>query len=386
MSDQLARKYRPGNWSEFVGQRPSVAVLYRHVRRGKLHHALLLHGERGCGKTSMARVIAMSLNCESGEAKPDQWPCRKCPSCQAVAEGLSPDVVEIDAASNGSVDTVRELIRQAGYGPSGQAKVYIIDEAHAASDAAFQAMLKTLEEPQLDGLVYFILVTTAPHKVPQTVRDRCHRFLFAPLPAQVIRDRLAYVAGQEGIEAEPVLLDALARAARGGMRDGLMRLEQVANAGVSTLAMWQEMTGEEDFAPGLLSAAADGDPAAMYARLDAALAATGNPGQVAGEVIRCLRDVLVLQVTGTGDDPRGVLASRLPPARVQAAMTVVWDLQAKVRTGDPQADLILAMSMISRKLCAVPASAGPIAQDASGQGNLARLRDVLGAPSGTARP
>jgi DNA polymerase-3 subunit gamma/tau len=352
--------------------------------RGTLPDVMLFYGERGCGKTSMARVVARALNCEAEAGKASETPCGKCPSCEAIARGISPDVIEIDAASNGSVDMVREVVRQASFGTAGSRKVYIIDEAHGVSSAGFDAMLKTLEE--LDGQVVFILCSTRPKSIPQTVRDRCRAgmFKFDALVPAVIRKRLEVICAAEGFAPEPGLLDAIAQAARGGMRDAIMRLEQVAAIGVTSLQMWRELTGETDFAPALIAAAADGDDPAWRAELDKALAA-GDPGRAASELILTLADLLVLATPGgttahAGEalEVREKLAARLGSGKVLAVLTVMWELQAKVKTGDPRADLILACTQIRRRLCPPPPDQGPISTGASA---AARLRQVLGEAS-----
>jgi len=385
---QWALKYRPARFGDFSGQRPSVAVLFRMAVRGQVPSALLFWGDRGCGKTSMARVLAKALNCHAGPGKAAEWPCGTCPSCEAVAAGTSPDVTEIDAASSGSVEMVRErIVGQAGYGTAGNRRVFIIDEAHGISGAGFEAMLKTLEEPA-SAQVVFILVTTRPDKIPQTVRDRCRAgmFRFGQLDPGVIRDRLADVCEAEGFAAEPGLLDGIAHAARGGMRDAIMRLEQVASVGITSEVMWRELTGETDFAPALLAAAADGDYPGVFAELDSALG-SGDPGRVAGQLVGCLADVLVLATpggktahSGQALADREALAARLGVSRASAALDVLWTLQAKVRTGDPRADLMLAAAQIARRLCPPPAPDGTIAPGSSRE-RISQLRKALGAPS-----
>jgi DNA polymerase-3 subunit gamma/tau len=380
---QWALKYRPQTFGDFAGQRPSVAVLYRMAQRGTLPHALLLHGERGCGKTSMARVLAKALNCHVTPGKAGEWPCDACPSCLAVAAGTSPDVTEIDAASNGTVEMVRELILSASFGTAGRHRVYIIDEAHGLSGPGQDDMLKLLEEAS--GQAVFILCSTRPDKIARTVRDRCHRFRFAPLSPDVIRRRLEEICRAEGFAAEPELLGAIAEAADGGLRDAVMQLDQLASVGITTAAMWRQLTGQRDFAPELLEAAAAADYPEMFAVLDAALAG-GDPGYVASQLIRTLSDVLVLTAPGgrTGHAgqalaARAALAERLGAARATAALQVLWELRAKVRTGDPKADLILAASQIARRMSPQTAAARPIAPGTGSREAISQLRHVLGA-------
>lgn len=389
---QWALKYRPRNFGSFSGQRPSVAVLYRMAQRGTVPNALLFHGERGCGKTSMARVMAMALNCRAKPGKASEWPCNACPSCLAIAAGTSPDVTEIDAASNGTIDMVRDLILQASYGTAGAYRIYIVDEAHGMSGAGFEAFLHLLEEPA-SAQVVFIFCSTRPDKIPQTVRDRCLRFRFAPLSPDVIRARLEMICAAEEFAAEPELLSGIAEAAAGGLRDAVMQLDQLASVGITSAAMWRELTGARDFAPELLAAAAAGDYPEVFAVLDAALAG-GDPGYVAGQLIRTLADVLVLATPGgkTGHagqalTVRATLAERLGVARATAALQVLWELQAKVRTGDPKADLILAASQITRRISPQTAAARTIAPGTSSREAISQLRDVLGATTGEhARP
>lgn len=380
MTEPLALKHRPRTFGDVAGQRPAVALLYLMCKRGTVPGGMLFYGKHGTGKTSMARITAKALNCAAGPGPAAAWPCGACASCLAVDSGTHPDVEEIDAASNGTVDQVREIRARAHYGAVGDGrKVYIVDEAHGLSGAAFESLLKILEEPP-PGVV-FILVTTQFEHVPKTVRSRCSPFRFDPLPVGVIRDRLAAICRAEGFAVEEALLTAVAEAARGGMRDAVVRLDQVASVGIGSLEMWRELTGETDFAPALLTAAADGDFAAMYEARDRALASYGDPGQVAREVVLALRDLLVLSCGGEVPAQGGALAARqgliarLGVPRVQAAMAVLWDLHARVRADDRETALTLALAMVARKL-APPA---PIVASGNQKVPFEEIKDILGA-------
>lgn len=383
MGEQWAVKHRPVRWFDFAGQRPAIWTLFQTILRDDPPPAILLYGEAGCGKTSTARTIAKSLNCESEVRTAREWPCGKCSSCLAVASGSSIDVEEIDAASNGSVALIRELRQRAGQYSASRYKVFILDEAHQMSAEAFDALLKTLEEP-LEQVV-FILVTTRLRKIPRTIQTRCGKFRFDPLSVPVIRARLEHIAQAEGYSPPPGLLSAIAESAEGGMRDAIMAMDLAASAGITSVTMWRELTGVTDFAPALLAAAASADYGVLFAALDEAVA--GDPGRVTSQLVLCLTDMLVLTVPGgeisrdgEAAESRRALAARLGPARILAGLQVLWELP-RVATGNPRADLSLAVSMISRRWAPPAAFAGPIVPGESGQDALSRLRGVLGAPS-----
>lgn len=384
MSEPLAAKYRPATFGDVAGQKPSVALLYLMARRGTVPPGVLLYGERGSGKTSMGRILARALNCEAEPGPAKSWPCGACPSCRAVAGGTSPDVEEVDAASNGSVEMARALRERALYGPAaGRSKVFIIDEAHSMTPQAFEVFLKIFEEPP-PGVV-FILVTTQPDSVPGTIRSRLSQFRFRPLPVPVIRQRLEEVCAAEGLDVEPGLAAAIAEQARGAMRDALVMLDQVTSAGIGSVAMWRELTGEGDFALAVLKAAADGDYPAMYAALDDAVAALGDPARVARELARCCRDLLVLScggeagVQGEALEARRELAARLGAARAHGALRDLWTLLSGVRAEDREAGLSLAAAMIARRLCPEALDApAPIAAGGGGPASLADIRSIVG--------
>ncbi|WP_116089541.1 DNA polymerase III subunit gamma/tau [Sphingomonas crusticola] len=230
----LARKYRPQRFSELIGQDAMVQTLGNAIQRDRLAHAFLLTGVRGVGKTSTARLIAKALNCigPDGQGGPTIDPCGICEPCVAIAEGRHIDVVEMDAASHTGIDDVREIIEAVRYSAvSARYKVYIIDEVHMLSKAAFNGLLKTLEEPPAH--VKFLFATTEVNKVPVTVLSRCQRFDLKRIPANLLATHFAHVAQAEHVEAEPEALALIARAAEGSARDGLSILDQaIAHAGM----------------------------------------------------------------------------------------------------------------------------------------------------------
>jgi len=226
----LYRRWRPKRFSEVVGQDLVVATLKRAVALRKLHHAYLFAGQRGVGKTTLARILARAANCLSPE---DGEPCNRCPNCLRILEGKSLDVVEIDGASHRGIDQVRQLREEVAFLPAGaRYKVYIIDEVHMLTQEAFNALLKTLEEPPPH--VIFMFATTEPHKVPPTVLSRCQAFWLQPIPEELIAKRLEEIAKAEGFALEEGVVALLARRAGGSLRDALVLLEQLGRAGPIT--------------------------------------------------------------------------------------------------------------------------------------------------------
>ncbi len=223
----LARKYRPQRFSELIGQDAMVTTLGNAIKRGRLAHAFLMTGVRGVGKTSTARLIAKALNCigPDGQGGPTIDPCGQCEPCQAIADGRHIDVIEMDAASNTGIDDIREIIEAVRYASvSARFKIYIIDEVHMLSKAAFNGLLKTLEEPPPH--VKFLFATTEIQKVPVTVLSRCQRFDLRRIPADLLASHFDKVCKAEGVEAEAEALSLIARAAEGSVRDGLSILDQ----------------------------------------------------------------------------------------------------------------------------------------------------------------
>ena len=219
----IARKYRPQNFDDVVGQRLITETLKNAILTNRVAHGYIFSGARGVGKTSTARILAKSLNCLQG---PTLTPCGQCPSCQEITAGNSVDVFEIDAASNRGIDEIRELRETVRYLPARDLyKVFIIDEVHMLTTEAFNALLKTLEEPPPRSL--FILATTEPHKLPATIQSRCQHFSFRLLDYAEIFERLQYICGKEKFQADEGALGALAQAAEGSLRDALSLLDQV---------------------------------------------------------------------------------------------------------------------------------------------------------------
>ena len=268
MTQVLARKWRPRNFTELVGQEHVVRALTNALRDQRLHHAYLFTGTRGCGKTTLARIIAKALNCHTGVT---DAPCGVCAACIEIDAGRFVDLIELDAASHTQVDNMRELLEGAMYAPTaGRYKVYIIDEVHMLSRNAFNAMLKTLEEPPEH--VKFVLATTDPQKIPVTVLSRCLQFNLKQIPQPQIRDRLQHVLDAESLSSEPAALALIARSAQGSLRDALSLLDQaIAHGGghVSTEST-RTMLGAVDqtYLYSLLRALAAGDGAQLIAEAD----------------------------------------------------------------------------------------------------------------------
>jgi DNA polymerase-3 subunit gamma/tau len=295
----LYRRHRPRTFADVVGQEQVVRTLSNAVRRGKVHHAYLFVGSRGTGKTSMAKILAACLNCEQG---PTVEPCGRCESCVSIAHATSLDVIEMDAASNNSVDDIRDLREKVAYAPvSGRHKVYILDEAHMLSPQAWNAFLKTLEEPPPRTI--FVLATTEAQKVLPTVVDRCHRFDFGRPSVEQVGKVLMRVAAQESIQIEPGALALVARHATGSFRDALGTLEQLLTyAGDQAITSADVMVvlgvadAEQLFEA--VDAIVGRDPAAAL-RVAGKLAESGrDPGQVLRDLEVHGRELLAVQVLG----------------------------------------------------------------------------------------
>ncbi len=304
----LARKYRPPNFDALVGQEHVVQALANALTQQRLHHAYLFTGTRGVGKTTISRILAKSLNCTGadGQGSITAHPCGVCDACRDIDAGRFIDYVELDAASNRGVDEISQLLDQAVYKPVvGRFKVYMIDEVHMLSTTAFNAMLKTLEEPP--EYLKFVLATTDPQKVPATVLSRCLQFNLRPMAPQTVHEHLAAVLASEHISAEPGALRLLARAARGSMRDALSLTDQAIAFGAGTLDEpgVRKMLGAVDrgHAVRIIEALAAADGAGLVQAVDAlralGLSASGTLEEMAG----LLQQMAVLQAVPGAADP-----------------------------------------------------------------------------------
>ena len=300
MSQTLYRKWRPKTWEEIVGQEHVVQTLKNAVSSDRVVHAYLFAGPRGTGKTSTARILAKAVNCLAEEAA--ERPCNTCEYCQAINEGRFLDLIEIDAASNTSVDDVRDLRDKINFSPNqGRFKVYIIDEVHMLSTAAFNALLKTLEEPPSHAI--FILATTEVHKIPATVLSRCQRHEFRRIPVREIVAQLERMTKAEGIKADNAVLTFLARQATGSMRDAISLLDQLASMGGKiTLEEARKVLGTADsekvlrLVDALLAGAATEGMAILRETLDAG----SDARQFAKQVVDYLRGLLLIK-SGNAD-------------------------------------------------------------------------------------
>ena len=354
----LYRKYRPQTFSDVVGQKGVTDTLRAQLETGKLSHAYLFTGTRGTGKTSCAKILAKAVNCLDPQ---DGNPCNCCAACRAIADGSCMDVLEIDAASNNGVDSVRILRDDAIYTPSEVKKrVYIIDEVHMLSIAAFNALLKIIEEPPEHLL--FILATTELNKVPATILSRCQRFSFRRLRPEDIAGRLNFIAYQEGIQIEPAALRLLSRLADGALRDGVSLLDQCASACTGELTeelvcRTLGLAGAKRTAE-LLMAAAKQDTAAALSIFETLYAEGKDLGALFDELSALCRDLLVLKaapksgismLSGIADEAQAVeLEKCLTPAELLRDLSLV---QAAKGAVGKNADARVAAELCLMQLC-----------------------------------
>ncbi len=301
MSQALYRTWRPSSWDEVAGQEHIVQTLRNAVVSNRVNQAYLFAGPRGTGKTTSARLLAKAVNCLA--ENPADRPCNVCENCKAVNQGRFLDLIEIDAASNTSVDDVRELRDTINFAPSqGKFKVYIIDEVHMLSTSAFNALLKTLEEPP--SHVIFILATTEIHKIPATVLSRCQRHEFRRIPLNQIVEKLRLICAQESIQIDEDALSLIARQSTGSMRDAISLVDQLASLqGRVTLAAAQDILGTatSQTVIDLVQAVQEKDSARGLELIHAALDGGADPRQFARQVVDYLRSLLVVKLSGGKD-------------------------------------------------------------------------------------
>jgi DNA polymerase-3 subunit gamma/tau len=339
----LARKYRPSTFAELIGQEAMVRTLSNAIATGRIAHAFILTGVRGVGKTTTARILARALNCigPDGTGGPTVTPCGLCDPCRAIAEDRHVDVMEMDAASRTGVDDIRELTDGVRYKPvAARFKIYIIDEVHMLSKNAFNALLKTLEEPPPD--VKFIFATTEIHKVPVTVLSRCQRFSLRRVPVELLAEHYAKLAVAEAVVAEPAAIALVARAADGSVRDGLSLLDQAIALSGGTIieATVRDMLGIADrgLVFDLLEAALGGDAAAALERMNALYQGGADPAMVLQDLLELTHFLTRLKVVPSagegdpaleGDRARGAaLAQKLGmPALARAWQMLLKGLQ-----------------------------------------------------------
>ncbi|MBQ7544206.1 MAG: DNA polymerase III subunit gamma/tau [Synergistaceae bacterium] len=353
MTVSLYRKYRPQDFGSVVGQKAAVEVLTRSIEKGRIGHAYLFSGSRGCGKTSVARIFAKALNCTDRQG---YEPCGKCSNCEAVTAGESLDVIEIDGASNNGVDEVRQLKENIALAPfSSKYKIYIIDEVHMLSTAAFNALLKTLEEPPEHAI--FIMATTEPRKVPVTIRSRCQHIPFHSITPEDIFARLKYVCEAENVTAEPEALYEIARQADGALRDALSLLEQVIASGEITLANVEAVFGAGSrpaFERWLRTLREDSEDA--YTGLKAMFDAGASGVRVFEEMFSLVRNLWlaskwkgITESLGLSEAERKFLAEEVnhwKPDRIYMLLTSIMTALTKARQG-VRPDILLGMFMLS---------------------------------------
>ena len=335
----LYRRYRPQKFSEIKGQDHVVRALQNAVREEKVGHAYLLHGPRGSGKTSTARVLAKALNCT--DLGSDGEPCCVCESCVSIQQGRSFDLQELDAASNNKVDDMRALLERVNLTSPGRAKVYLLDEVHMLTAGAENALLKTLEEPP--SHVTWVLATTEPHKVVQTIRSRCQVFELGLIPSDIMSDHIRYVVTDAELDADDAAIDHAVAAGGGSARDTLTALERVVAGGGTT-----DLDSSTD---AILGALAEGDRAAALSAVGDAVGRGRDPRTIGEMALAGLRDAFL---TAMGDPPARLseheraraadLASRMAPAAMTRALETLGRALIDMRQApDPRVDIEVAL-------------------------------------------
>jgi DNA polymerase III subunit gamma/tau len=360
MSQALYRKWRPRAWDEVVSQEHVIQTLRNAVTGDRVVHAYLFSGPRGTGKTTAARLLAKAVNCLNEDRA--KRPCNECAHCVAVNENRFLDLIEIDAASNTSVEDVRDLRDKINFSPTqGRFKIYIIDEVHMLSTAAFNALLKTLEEPPPHAM--FILATTEIHKIPATVLSRCQRHEFRRMPLGESVKQLALICKKEKIPHHPDALVAIARQSAGGMRDAISLLDQLASTGEKvTVELVQTVLGTATSTTvlGLVDAIQGADPAAGLAAIHTALDAGTDSRALARQVVDYLRSVMLIQM-GNGDQVEARRRPRpdeWPRGRIQRSRYPAHDQDLQRRRQRPARRMAARLKSGARACRSTGARAG----------------------------
>jgi DNA polymerase III subunit gamma/tau len=349
----LYLKYRSQTFADLVGQNPIARTLSNAVEQDRVAHAYLFSGVRGTGKTSTARILARAINCLN---RTGAEPCGVCAACVEISSGAAVDLVEIDAASNRGIDEIRDLRERVKYLPASlKVKVYIIDEAHMLTPEAFNALLKTLEEPPAH--VLFVLATTEPHKIPLTVASRCQRFDFRRIETEGIAKRLADIVVREGVKVDPQSLALIARLAQGSMRDGITLLDQLISQGERDLTVerTRELLGlaDPDTLVDILGAAAAGDAADVLGRLQRFYDAGGDVRQLVRGLLSAIREAALLSVGYREADGLGAGASarleKIARAAGRRGLLALWkglmEMEPELRKG-ADARLLLEVTLL----------------------------------------
>lgn len=336
--ESFALKYRPKSFADLVGQKATRAILAAMVKRNKVPSGLLFSGPSGSGKTTSARILAAALNCTSAETKP----CAECPSCKDTFAGTSVDVLEVDAASHGSVVHVRELAENLRYSTGGSYRCLLLDECHAMSREAYYALLKILEEPPVRTV--FILITTEPHRILDTVYGRLMPFQFRGISAPDITARLQHINEIEKCQMDDELLGHIAQRAP-GLRDAVMTMDQFARLNIRTLEQFSLLTGWCDYGPLLFGAMVAGDISAVFTLVDQQLEVVGDPLAITSTVVTLLKGALLS-------------GSQLPAQTLYRAIRACWELETRLQIRDPRSALDMLLIILTETL--------------SGQSNLAQ--------------
>lgn len=381
----LYRVFRPQSFQDVVGQEHVTKTLKNAIIQNKTSHAYLFSGPRGTGKTSAAKIFAKAINCEHGH---DGEPCNECEICKGTTDGSIPDVLEIDAASNNGVEEIRDIREKVKYAPTvAKYKVYIIDEVHMLSTGAFNALLKTLEEPPKH--VIFILATTEPHKLPLTIISRVQRFDFKRITTQDIIGRLEFILKEEKIPYDEKALMIVARAAEGGMRDALSLLDQVISYGSEEVTVEDALEITGSVAQGLLtklvSAAFDGDAAEAISTLTALLAEGKDPVRLVEDLLVFFRDVLLYQKApnleetlerALVDDDFVALAKRADSLKIYEFVKILNTAQQQMRFSN-HPGIYVEVALVQLTQTGSVASGNIVTNEAPASGDVADLKHQM---------